>query len=224
MKVPIKGAIDCDLHPAPPSATALLPYLDEYWRDQLVDRHIDRYSFNLTSYPPNSPLSARPDWRQRSGAPGGDLDMIRRQALDPFGSRFAICNVLHGAIALFNEDMAVALCSAINDWVAKELLDREPRLRASILVPVHNPERAVAEIERLAADRRFVQVLLLAMGDMLLGRRAVLADLRGGGEARPRHRHPRRQHLPARADGVGLAGVSGRGLRRAVGGVRDRSC
>src|SRR5256885_6485276 len=171
MKVPFSGAIDCDLHPAMPAASALLPYLDDYWRDQLVNRHIDRYSFSLTSYPPNSPLSARPDWRQKSGLPGGDLDMIRRQALDPFGSRFAICNVLHGAVALFNEDMAMALCSAINDWVAKELLDREPRLRASILVPVHNPERAVAEIERVAADRRFVQVLLFAMGDMLLGRR-----------------------------------------------------
>ena len=71
MKVPIKGAVDCDLHPAPPSARSLLPYLDEYWRDQLVDRHIAKYSFNLTSYPPNSPLSARPDWRQPSGAPGG---------------------------------------------------------------------------------------------------------------------------------------------------------
>ena len=171
MKVPIQGAVDCDLHPAPPSATDLLPYLDEYWRDQLVDRHIARFAFNLTSYPPNSPLSARPDWRQASGAPGGDLDMIRRQALDPFGSRFAICNVLHGAAALFNEDMAMALCSAINDWVARELLDREPRLRASILVPAHNPERAVAEINRLAADRRFVQVLFFAMGDTLLGRR-----------------------------------------------------
>ena len=172
MKLSIKGAIDCDLHPAPPSASELLPYLDEYWRDQIVDRHIAAYSFNLTSYPPNSPLSARPDWRQDSGAPGGTLAMIRRQALDPFGTRFAICNVLHGAVALFNEDMAMALCSAINDWVAKELLDREPRLRASILVPMHNPARAAAEIERVAADRRFVQVLLFAMGDTLLGRRA----------------------------------------------------
>ena len=171
MKVPMKGAVDCDLHPAPPGASDLLPYLDEYWRDQIVDRHIAKYSFNLTSYPPSSPLSARPDWRQESGLPGGTLDMIRRQALDPFGSRFAICNVLHGAVALFNEDMAMALCSAVNDWVAKELLDREPRLRASILVPVHNPEHAVAEIERVAKDRRFVQVLLFAMGDMLLGRR-----------------------------------------------------
>src|SRR3954470_3526663 len=150
MQVPIKGAIDCDLHPAPPDATELLPYLDEYWRDQLVDRHIARYSVNLTSYPPNSPLSARPDWRQPSGAPGGDLDMIRGQALDPFGSRFAICNVLHGAVALFNEDMAAAFCSAVNDWTAKELLDREPRLCGSILVPAHNPEAATKEIERVA--------------------------------------------------------------------------
>src|SRR3954468_2322652 len=171
MKVPLQGAVDCDLHPAPPTAAALLPYLSDYWRDQIVDRHIDRLSFTLTSYPPNSPLSARPDWRTPSGAPGGDLDTIRPQALDPFGSRFAICNVLHGAVALFNEDMAAAFCSAVNDWTAKELLDREPRLRGSILVPAHNPEAATKEIERVAGDRRFVQVLLFAMGDMLLGLR-----------------------------------------------------
>jgi len=171
MKVPFAGAIDCDLHPLMPSATALLPYLDEYWRDQLVNRHIDRYSFVLTSYPPYSPLSARPDWRQISGLPAGDIDAIRRHALDPFGTRLAICNVLHGAVALFNEDMAAALCAAVNDWTAKELLDREPRLRASILLPAHNPALALREIERLAPDRRFVQVLLLAMGEMLLGRR-----------------------------------------------------
>ena len=67
--------------------------------------------------------------------------------------------------------MAAALCAAVNDWTAKELLDREPRLRASILLPMHNPALAVREIERLAADRRFVQVLVPAMGDMPLGRR-----------------------------------------------------
>jgi predicted TIM-barrel fold metal-dependent hydrolase len=171
MKVPFNGAIDCDLHPAMPRAPDLLPYLNEYWRDQFVNRHIDKYSFVLTSYPPNSPLSGRPDWRAPSGLPGGDLDMLRRQALEPFGTRLAICNPLHGAVALFNEDMAAALCAAINDWVARELLDREPRLRASILVPPHNPELALNEIERVATDRRFVQVLLFAMGDMLLGRR-----------------------------------------------------
>jgi len=171
MTIPTQGAIDCDVHVAVPDTSVLLPYLDDYWRDQLVNRHIDRYSFVLTSYPPYSPLSARPDWRQISGLPAGDIDAIRRHALDPFGTRLAICNVLHGAVALFNEDMAAALCAAVNDWTAKELLDREPRLRASILLPVHNPALALREIERLAPDRRFVQVLLLAMGEMLLGRR-----------------------------------------------------
>jgi predicted TIM-barrel fold metal-dependent hydrolase len=171
MKVPISGAIDCDLHPGMPGVAALLPYLDEYWRDQFANRHIDRLPFALSSYPPSSPLSARPDWRPASGSPGRDLEAIRRQALDPFKVRAAICNPLHGAVALFNDDMAAALCSAINDWMAKELLDREPRLRASILVPAQSPELCVREIERIAPDRRFVQVLLLAMGETPLGRR-----------------------------------------------------
>jgi predicted TIM-barrel fold metal-dependent hydrolase len=171
MKLPIEGAIDCDVHPAPPGVRDLLPYLDAFWRDQIVNRHIDQLAFTLTSYPPGSPFAARPDWRPASGPPAGDLDRIRRELLDPFQLRYAVCNVLHGAIALFNEDMAAALCSAVNDWTAHELLDREPRLRAAILVPPQNPELAVGEIERVAHDRRFVQVLLLAMGETPLGRR-----------------------------------------------------
>ncbi len=172
MRVPYEGAIDCDVHPAMPSTAALLPYLDAFWRDQFVNRHIDRLPFTLSSYSPGSPLSARADWQSASGVPGHEnLDSIRRHVLDTFRIRYAICNPLHGAVALFNEDMAAALCSAVNDWMAKELLDREPRLRASILVPAQNAELAAKEIERLAPDRRFVQVLLLAMGETPLGRR-----------------------------------------------------
>jgi uncharacterized protein len=170
MKVP-PGAIDCDIHPAVPSTAALLPYLPEYWHDQFLNRHIDRYPFTLTSYPSNAPPSCRPDWRPESGLPGSDIAALRRQALDAFGTQVAICNVLHGAIALFNEDMAAVLCAAINDWTVKELLDRDPRLRASILLPFQNPDLAVKEIERLAPDRRFVQVLMLVMGDALAGNR-----------------------------------------------------
>ena len=66
----LQGAIDCDVHPAMPGVPALLPYLDDYWRDQIANRHIDRLPFALSSYPPGSPLSARPDWRQAPGLPG----------------------------------------------------------------------------------------------------------------------------------------------------------
>ena len=155
-----------------PSVRELLPYLDAFWRDQLANRHIDQMPFALSSYLPSSPITARADWRSPSGAPAADLDAIRRNVLDRFGIRYAICNPLHGAVALFNDDMAAALCSAVNDWMAKELLDRDPRLRASILVYGQNPELAVREIERVAPDKRFVQVMLLAMGESPLGRRS----------------------------------------------------
>ncbi len=36
--------------------------------------------------------------------PGADLAALRRDALDAFGTRFAIANVLHGAVALYDAD------------------------------------------------------------------------------------------------------------------------
>lgn len=171
MKAPFAGAIDCDIHPSAPDMTVLLPYMSEYWRDQISNRFIHKTAFSLTTHKPGVPINGRPDWRPASGLPGSSLDMIRTQALDAFGARHAICNVIHGAIALFNADMAAAIVSALNDWVAVELLDAEPRLRGSILVLADDPTHAVAEIERLADDKRFVQVLMLAMGDRPLGQR-----------------------------------------------------
>jgi predicted TIM-barrel fold metal-dependent hydrolase len=165
------GAIDCDIHPAVPNMRALLPYLDEYWRDAIVSRGIAGANQDLSSYPPNAPLSVRPDWKPEKGNAGTDIALLKTQALDAFGTRFAIANPLHGALVYANEYMAAALCSAVNDWMAKEWLDADPRLRASILVPAESPELAVAEIERLAHDRRFVQVLFLVMGGIPLGKR-----------------------------------------------------
>ena len=54
----------------------------------------------------------------------------------------------------------------------KEWLDKDERLRGSIVIPVQSIEKSVAEIERCARDKRFVQVLMLVMGDMPLGKRA----------------------------------------------------
>ncbi|MGE0750393.1 MAG: amidohydrolase family protein [Variibacter sp.] len=163
--------IDCDLHVAVPDNGVLLPYFEDYWREQITMRGIDRQPLDLTSYPPNAAISVRPDWRPASGRPGSDLSTVQRQALDPFHSRLAIINCLHGSMVLHSEDMAAAFARAINDWVAKEWLDRDPRLRASIVVSAESPQLAIEEIERRAGDTRFVQVLLLAMGELPLGRR-----------------------------------------------------
>src|SRR3978361_1146525 len=161
---------DCDIPPAvggprPPR----LPYLDDHWKEQVVSRAID--GLDLTSYPPNMPLSGRPDWRPKGGKPGSDLAMVQRGAFDQLGSSHAICNVLYGAQAVFDPYMAAAFCKAINDWIAEEWLSKDKRLRASIVGPLQGPDLAVEEIERLAGDNRFVSVLVLAQGDQLLGKR-----------------------------------------------------
>ncbi len=184
MTVSTQGAIDVDLHPALPGCMTLLPYLDDHWRDEIVGRGLD--DLDLSLWPRGAALTARPDWRPEAGLAGGTVELLRAQALEPFGTGIGILNPLFGAPALHNVDLAAALCRATNDWVAKEWLDKEPRLRASILVPVDSPELAVQEIERRAGDKRFVQVLVLGAGETLLGRRVNWPIL----EAAERHGMP----------------------------------
>jgi uncharacterized protein len=161
--------IDCDVHPTVPSLKALLPYLDDVWRDNVVRRGMDELV--TISYPTTNPLSSRSDWRDDQGMAATSAEVLSRQVLDPMKTRLAICNCLYGAQALFSEDLGACFARAINEWVAHEWLERDPRLRASIVVPTQNPERAVEEIERCAQDPRFVQVLLLVGTEIPLGRR-----------------------------------------------------
>src|SRR5262245_6975464 len=147
----------------------LLPQKEEYGRDSAVERGIE--SLESISYPPNAPLTARPDWRGKDGRAATDVSQLREHVLDRWDVACAICNCLYGVQLVFNEDMAAAFTRALNNWIAREWLGRDKRLRASIVVPMQNVEFAVAEIERCAADQRFVQVLVLAMGESPLGRR-----------------------------------------------------
>ena len=164
-------AIDCDVHPTVPAMTALLPYLDAHWQEAVREREI--LSLESQSYPPGSPLSVRPDWRGKDGRAASTDERLRTDVLDVRPGSLAILNCIYGVQLVMNEDMAKAFASAVNDWVVKEWLDRDPRLRASIVVPLQNIEYAVDEIERCAADPRFVQILVLAMGDVPLGRRQL---------------------------------------------------
>ena len=128
-------------------------------------------SLESISYPLKSPLTSRPEWRGKDGFAATDAGQLAAQVFDRWQAGTAILNCLYGVQLLFSEDMAEAFCRAVNDWIAKEWLDRDPRLRASIVIPMQNVEYAVDEIERCAKDKRFVQVLVLAMQEVPLGRR-----------------------------------------------------
>jgi uncharacterized protein len=162
------GAIDCDIHPGVPNIKALLPYMDDFWRESFIARGID--GFDMMSYPLNAPITCRPDWRVPGERPGADLGRMRANALDAFGIGLAICNPLTGGQVAVSESMGAAICSAVNDWIIEHWLNQEPRLRASIVIPAQAPLLAVEEIERRATDRRFVQILLPVACEMMLGR------------------------------------------------------
>jgi len=94
--------------------------------------------------------------------------------------------------------MGAAFTRGLNTWIAREWLDKDPRLRASIVVPMQNPQMAAAEIEFWAHDKRFVQAMMLCMDEMPLGRRyywpiyeaAAKYNLPIGIHAGSSYRHP----------------------------------
>lgn len=162
--------VDCDMHPEVPDTESLAPFMDGHWQDIMLQR--DMVDFRTYNYPPKAPISARPDWRPVGGGKAAvSIDAVRRELLDPFGIDIAICNSLFGVQMLQTEDLGTVLARAHNNYVAKTWLDQEERLRASILIATQNPHAAAEEIERLAADRRFVQVTMLVSQELPLGKK-----------------------------------------------------
>ena len=76
MSVIETGGIDCDLHPAVPNIKALHPYLSDHWRDIVIQRGVSE--LDSLSYPANSPITARPDWRIEGKKPGSNLELLRQ--------------------------------------------------------------------------------------------------------------------------------------------------
>jgi uncharacterized protein len=163
------GRIDCDVHNTVANIAALFPYLPSRWSDYCVEHGVD--SLAPSYYPPGMELSARPEARTGGGPPGSDPGTVAGHVLDQDGCDVAVLNCLYGVQPIRNEDWAVAMTRALNDWQVEHWLAADPRWRASIVVPTQSPGRAAEEIERHASQPGFVQVLLLAHSEQPLGRR-----------------------------------------------------
>lgn len=165
------AVVDCDVHPVMESAQSLLPYLDDYWSDQLVGQRFPSYEPNF--HPPASPVAERPGLTL--GPTGRASTRVSDLASDVFADAeidFAILNPLYSIQQIHQPRREQAHARALNTWVQREWLDEDSRLRASIVIPLGSAEAAVEEIEYWASrDPRFVQVLVLAQTELLLGRR-----------------------------------------------------
>lgn len=156
--------IDCDVHPHVENIAAIAPQMEPFWRDTARERGITELA--TASYPPNAPITARADLRGNRGLQG-----LQETVLGRWGADVAILNSLFPVQLPFSEDMSAAFTRALNDHIRAEYLDKDDRLRASIILPMGNPDQAVAEVERLAGDHRYVQAMVLAMGEVPIGRR-----------------------------------------------------
>jgi uncharacterized protein len=144
----LQGAIDCDVHVAPASIDALTPYMDDYWGDYLANAGLTLSPNVSGSYPPHVP------------APPNNVDALRERVLDPWGLRHAVLTCLTAFDASRNGYYEAALCSAVNDWLRAEWLQRDERLRAYMSIPTLDPGAAVREVERVGSEPGFVGVLV----------------------------------------------------------------
>jgi predicted TIM-barrel fold metal-dependent hydrolase len=165
--------IDCDIHNAVPAVEALFPYLSEHWRE-----YIRTSAFKGpvdTAYPPRAPTTVAPGVTTPDGKPpGSSLELIQHDVLDPWNVEIGILNCAYAVDSLHNPDTALAMSSAVNDWLIAEWLDKEPRLRASVVVPTRIPEMAAQEIDRVGSHPGFVQVLLPVRSEAPYGNRRYL--------------------------------------------------
>lgn len=165
----VEGVIDCDLHNELPSLKVLYPYLADHWVDYCEESAFTGPDAN--DYPKGAAISARPDSKPASGPPGSDLGLLMEQALNPWQTQVGILNCAYRVQSVHNPDLAAALATAINRWQIDAWLEREPRLRAGLVVPSQIPQLAAEEIHRFGDHSGFVQVVLPVRSLMPYGNR-----------------------------------------------------
>jgi len=167
--------VDCDIHPGM-APGELTPFLPKRWQE-----HMAVYGSFFRNGVKNAPTThfrmapdtARADsWPPSGRPPGADLDFMRAQHLDAYGIEYGILIPLRvGPGAQRNLEFGAALASALNDWQLATWIEKEKRFRGSIVVTPDDTEAAVKEIERLAPDRRYVQLHIPPKTDEPLGRK-----------------------------------------------------
>jgi predicted TIM-barrel fold metal-dependent hydrolase len=163
--------IDVDVHANVPSIEALYPYMSGLWVDWCKERAYRGPLPQNDHYPPNSARACRPEWRPPDRLAASDVSLLQAHILDPWRVDNAIVNCYYAVDSLRHPDWAAALARAVNDWLISEWLEKDSRLRASLVVPARDPEAMVAEIRRVGGHPGFVQVMMPVRSSQPWGQR-----------------------------------------------------
>jgi predicted TIM-barrel fold metal-dependent hydrolase len=152
------GVIDADVHVAPTGIAALMPHVEDYWADYVANAELFLSPTLNGAYPPVA-FKEGTEPGTRMAVPT-TLEELRADHLDASGATAAVLNCVTPFDASHNVYYEAALCRAVNEWMRTEFLERDERLRGSIVLPTLDPDAAVEEIDRLGPHPGFVQVLL----------------------------------------------------------------
>jgi uncharacterized protein len=152
--------VDCDVHPELKSRDEFLAYLAEPWRSMKLPWEGRRVVVapdggrRADALPPGGgPSASDPAFMEQQlfGDAGVDIAVMIPISLYPWG--------FHPG----SPEEEAAISAAYNEWQADTWIGKynwHGRYRSSILLPVHNPTAARAEIEKWAGHPYFVQALV----------------------------------------------------------------
>ncbi len=165
-KVPVR-LIDCDVHPYLKHSDELRDYMREPWRSRTIPTRRQIY------LPPGD--GRRLDALPADGSPAGsDPALLEKQVLQGIGADYVIL-IPSSSISIIPDPVfAAAVAQAWNDWQIDTWLGAynwHGRFKSSIVIAPQHPERAVAEIERLAGHPHLAQVLVGSSASAAYGKR-----------------------------------------------------
>ena len=165
--------VDADVHAVVPSLDALTPYMSSHWQAYVRERGFAGTGTAVEyAYPSGASSSVRPEWRPVDGRPAAsDIGLLRADLLDPLDVDAALLNCYYAVDWIKHPDVSEMLAQAVNDWIIAEWLDKESRLRASMVLPGRHPDAMVREIKRVGDHPGFIQVMLPVRTDTPWGNR-----------------------------------------------------
>ncbi|MEZ5842676.1 MAG: amidohydrolase family protein [Hyphomicrobiaceae bacterium] len=184
--------IDCAVHPQPEQPDDIRSYMTEPWKSRPFPRP-ERYYYPVLTGEFMAGTAAT------GNLAGSDPARMADRLFDKAGVDAAVLIPLTRGL-IPEVDLGDAICRATNDWLADRWLGKAAgagRFHGAIRVNPGNPEAAVAEIERLAPDRRFVAIAVPMQSHHPYGQRQFFTIW----EAAARH------HLPVIVKLDGGSGV-----------------
>jgi uncharacterized protein len=175
--------IDCDVHPhLRHGLQDLEPYLSLPWRRRLgiggdapasTNPYADRVSIPRNLLYTNPAGVLRRDAVPPDGSvPASDPAYVASHHLDAHGIARVVLigGEVLGLGAMPDPDLAAAIATAYNEWLAETWLATDPRYRAALVVAPQDADRAAEEI-RKGGDRTGFVAVLLPLTNILMGER-----------------------------------------------------